>query len=41
MLMLHKLILIFMEMAALGSKLDRHERWISMIAEKLGMKLPS
>lgn len=31
----------FMEMAALGSKLDRHERWIGMIAEKLGLKLPS
>ena len=31
----------FMEMAALGNKLDRHERWISQIAEKVGIKLSS
>lgn len=31
----------FMEMAALGSKLDRHERWINIIADRLGLKLPS
>ncbi len=37
----HKADTYFMEMAALGSKLDRHERWISIIAEKLGLKLPS
>ena len=37
----HKADTYFMEMAALGNKLDRHERWISIIAEKLGLKLPS
>lgn len=37
----HKADTYFMEMAALGNKLDRHERWINAIAEKLGLKLPS
>ena len=29
----------FMELAALGNKIDRHEKWINQIAEKLGIKL--
>jgi uncharacterized coiled-coil DUF342 family protein len=31
----------FKEMVALSQKVDRHERWIQQIAEKLGMKLES
>lgn len=37
----HKADTYFMEIAALGNKLDRHERWIHMIAEKMGITLPS
>jgi len=29
----------FMEMAAMGKKLTRHEKWIEKIAEKVGVKL--
>jgi len=29
----------FKEMVALSHKVDRHERWIHQIAEKLGVKL--
>jgi len=29
----------FKEMTALSHKVDRHEKWIKQIAEKLGMKL--
>jgi len=29
----------FQEMVALSHKVDRHEKWIQQIAEKLGMKL--
>ncbi len=31
----------FMEMAAMSNKLERHERWMNILAEKLGVKLPS
>jgi len=31
----------FKEMVALSQKVDRHEKWIQQIAEKLGMKLES
>ena len=29
----------FQEMVALSHKVDRHEKWIQQLAEKLGMKL--
>lgn len=29
----------FMEMAAMTNKLNRHEKWIAEIAEKMGIKL--
>ena len=29
----------FQEMVALSRKVDRHEKWIQQIAEKLGIKL--
>lgn len=29
----------FQEMVMLGHKIDRHERWISQIAEKIGVRL--
>ena len=35
----HKADTYFMEMAALGNKVDRLERWMNQLAEKVGIKL--
>jgi len=37
--MLKKLMITLKEMVALSHKVDRHEKWIHQIAEKLGVKL--
>ncbi len=31
----------FLEITSSGSKLNRHDRWVNIIADKLGIKLPS
>ena len=35
----HKADAYFQEMVALAHKVDRHEKWLQEIAEKLGIKL--
>jgi len=35
----HKADAYFQEMVALSHKVDRHEKWLQEIAEKLGVKL--
>jgi len=37
--MLKKQMLFFEEMVALSHKVDRHEKWLLQIADKLGIKL--
>lgn len=37
----HKADTYFMEMAVLGNKVDKLERWITQVAEKVGIKLSS